>query len=270
MPSSVSVDLSDLFPSGDFEFRLGLRAREPGEFFRAVPARGCVLAERRRWVEENPAAYLALLPRGEPLLEEAEALIASPLLLAEPLARLGALGTQQEADLVLLALGGSGEMELVGGCVCFPSAWRLADKIGRPMTFVHAPVPGLEQRLGRQIGTALSKLRPGTAWLRNNWSLTASAELNQHPDRGLPRLTAEPRLEEVWLRVERQALMSLPESGGVLFAIRIEMETLRALKNEAPESMRALAQALRTMPDGVAAYKGLAEARAKLIAQLAT
>ena len=159
-------------------------------------------------------------------------------------------------------------MEMLAGCVCFPSSWPPAEKLGRPMAEIHSPAPGLNSSLGNQIDTFLSRLRPGPAWLRSNWGLSASAELNQHPDRRLPRLTPELRLDQIWLRVERQALVLLPASGGVLFALRIENEPLDLLKEKAPEAALRLVQALKTMSEEIACYKGIASARDSLVEQL--
>lgn len=270
------MDLNDLFPPEPYGFRLGLRRGDPREFFRPRDCSAPVLAERRHWLAGNPPEYLVVLPEAWPLLEETRELFHAWGLLedgpSEAAAedRLRSLSEQFEPDLVLLAPTATAEMRVVAGALCFPTAWRLADKLGLPMTFVHAPVPGLNTSLGQQIGAALAKLRPGAAWLRNNWSLTATDELNQHPDRGLPRLTGDSGLGNTWLRVERQALVALPRTRGVLFAIRIESELLGGIHARAPETARALAHALRTMPDAVAAYKGLAPARAGLIDALLT
>ena len=71
-------------------------------------------------------------------------------------------------------------------------------------------------------------------------------------------------LAEVWLRVEQQALVALPESAGVLFGIRITMHPLAEVKRDVVASER-LARALRTMPEPVARYKGLAAARGQIL-----
>ncbi|RYD65629.1 MAG: DUF3445 domain-containing protein [Verrucomicrobiaceae bacterium] len=276
---SLAVDLSDLFPAADYEFRMGIRRGEPAEFFRASKEREQVLAERCRWLTESPEDYRGVLPGGQALVAEAIGFLIEWGAITEeeswmirrepdPEWRLRALGERVESDMLFLAPGKSGQMELLAGCVCFPSSWALAEKLGRPMTEIHSAAPGLNSSLGNQIDTFLTRLRPGTAWLRSNWGLSASAELNQHPDRRLPRLTEECRLEEAWLRIERQALVLLPASGGVLFALRIETGPLDVLKRESPENARRLAHSLHTMPEEIARYKGLALARAPLIEQL--
>jgi hypothetical protein len=136
------------------------------------------------------------------------------------------------------------------------------------MDFIHEPAPGLNRSLGTQIDTFLSRVQPGVGWLRVNWGLSASPERNQHPDRNLPRLTSDPELERVWLRVERQCLVALPSTGGVLFGLRIESKRLEDLQSESPEMGARLAHALRTMPEEIAEYKGIAPARNALISQL--
>jgi hypothetical protein len=35
---------------------------------------------------------------------------------------------------------------LVGASLCFPTRWRLADKMGKPLTAIHDPVPGVDSR----------------------------------------------------------------------------------------------------------------------------
>jgi hypothetical protein len=268
------MDLTDLFPAEAYAFRLGLRRGDGAAYF-GRKAETHILAERHHWLTQDPARYLAVEPRAEALVDELMALFAEWQLLASPIPadtpreRLRELSDRFDPDLVLLAPSAyTGEMEVVGGALCFPTAWRLTDKLGHPMFAVHAPVPGLNQSLGQQIATTLAKLRPGAGLLRANWSLTATPELNQHPDRLLPRLDEASTLANTWLRAERQALFALPKSGGVLFAIRIESETLAAIKQRSPPEAKLLAQALQSMPAEVAAYKGLAPARPSMIAQL--
>jgi hypothetical protein len=110
-------------------------------------------------------------------------------------------------------------------------------------------------------------LKPGIAWQRVNWGLSRSPELNQHPDRKLPRLDDKVELDEVWLRVEEQALVALPESGGILFAIRIVNHPLTSILDDA-QLMKNFARALRSMPEPLAVYKGIAPARQRIFALL--
>jgi hypothetical protein len=104
----------------------------------------------------------------------------------------------------------------------------------------------------------------GISWLRANWGISRSSELNQHPSRNLPRLDTSIRPDEVWLRVERQALVALPQTRGVLFGIRVEVFGLEEVLGDAAATA-GFARALRTMPEDMAAYKGIAPARERIL-----
>lgn len=174
------------------------------------------------------------------------------------------LGRNWEVDFLLLRTDGQNAPRLMGGCVCFPSSWSLEDKTGQPIDFIHETVPGLNASVGRSVTTFLNKLRPDVAWLRANWGLAAVDERNMHPMRGLPRLQPPVSLEEVWLRIEDQALVGLPENDGVLFGIRLRVYSLSEVVKD-PVAKRGLLRALKTMPDEVAEYKGLSSVREGLV-----
>jgi hypothetical protein len=169
-----------------------------------------------------------------------------------------------EADFLLMKPDDAGVFRLYGGCLCFPSHWDLREKLGLPMADIHAPVPGLNETLGTQIDGFLRRIKPGVSWERANWGLSRTAELNLHPSRKLPRLDAGVALDEVWFRIEEQSLVALPESGGILFGIRLVIVPMRDIK--ADETARqGMIRALRTMPEPMARYKGIAPARERLI-----
>ena len=73
-------------------------------------------------------------------------------------------------------------------------------------------------------------------------------------------------LDRLWLRVEHQALVALPESGGVVFGIRIALHRLDAVA--ATPAGRGVRRALETMPVELAAYKRLETVRAQVISLL--
>jgi hypothetical protein len=186
-----------------------------------------------------------------------------------PWEQLLALGEFWEPDFLLLKAGDDGEIRLLGGCVCFPSSWRLNEKMGHPFEFIHDVVPGLNAGLGTAIHTFLAKLKPGIAWQRFNWGLSRSPELNQHPERQHRPLDETVRIEEVWLRVEDQALVALPNSGGILFGIRIVNRSLAEVA-ASPAARAGFSRALETMPDEMAHYKNVATARERILQLLRT
>jgi dimethylamine monooxygenase subunit A len=252
-----AMNLAELFVEGDYRFQMGLRRGSAAEFFRPTTQHVALVNERQHWLREEPEKYSACQATAEPLLEEcvhlacewgsiSEAQRAELGTIVTPVARIIALGGMWEPDFLLLRGGDAGRFELAGGGVCFPSSWSLTEKVGQPMDFIHAPVPGLNAQLGRSIDTFLAKLTPGAAWFRHNWGLSRSAELNQHPSRALPRLDAAVAPGEVWLRIEHQALVALPRTRGILFAIRIAMHPLAEVKRDAAAAT-GLARALRSM-----------------------
>ncbi len=114
--------------------------------------------------------------------------------------------------------------------MCFPSSWRPEEKIGLPVHAIHTPVPTLNENLGSCIDKFLSNLEPGKAWERSNWGLSCSAELNQHPVRDVPRLIPPISDSEAWIHIEDQVLYRLPQSGALLFGIRLVNVSLAELK----------------------------------------
>jgi len=263
------MTLAELFPDHDYRFQLRFERGEPADFFAPTLGHNEVRDERQRWLQRDPKTYAAILPPGAALLEEAVELAGVWNGFVPPAAtttwqKCLALGGFWEADYLLLKGDADSEIRLQGGCLCFPSSWRLSDKLGQPMEFIHGPVPGLNPSIGAAVHKFLATLKPGVASLRHNWGLARSAELNQHPDRALPHLDATVKANEVWLRVEHQALVALPKSGGILFGIRVVNHALTEVKADSLAAAR-LCRALETMPDEMARYKNLATARARIL-----
>ena len=244
---------------------MGLRRGEEA-FFRNRPENIALLAERAHWLATDPNRHAACEPDGEVAILELLDYVrtVNPGLAADSLLT---LGREWEPDFLLLRRDRDGVFRLVAGCVCFPSHWVLREKMRQPVAAIHAPVPTLNATLGSKIDTFLAGLRADTIWERWNWGLAATSELNDHPQRGLPRLSAETPLDSCWFRSEHQAFRRLSASGAILFAIRLDLVSLTALAADRTLAQR-LAEALRTMPAEIAAYKGLAKARLPLAERL--
>ncbi len=268
--------LSELFPDAGYGFSMRLRPGDPAEFFAPSANAGSILSERKRWIGRTPDKYSALEPAFEsvvePLIGFAKIISggAAGVAPAErtPIERLRRLGCEWEPDFLVLTPGATGQFMLRAGCVCFPSGWALAEKIGRSLEEIHGVVPGLNSGIGAKIHQFLARLKPGGGWSRSNWGISSSAEFNQHPDRALNRLTPDTLPESTWLRLEHQMLTALPGTSAILFGIRLENVSLVKVKQDAVIS-RGLRRALATMPDEMAAYKNLATIRPALIAYLA-
>ena len=156
------------------------------------------------------------------------------------------------AEDVCLVVPGPDGWVLAAGAVCFPSYWRLRDKIGRPLAAVHSPVPGYAGGLAGRVDGFLGRLRPGQGVRRRNWSIHHTADLfvpSPPPGRAAPAAR--------WLRSEYQTLVRLESAEAVVFTIRTQQVAIAALADR-PDVCRALAAALRSWTPAQRAYKGAA------------
>lgn len=260
------------FDDEDFRFRLGTVPGTVEDFFAHSPEAPEVLAERRHWLATDTDRYAALLPEGTSIAEELLQVAAAWPMLRDLSTEFGnpevtlfdrllQFSGQLEPDFVLLARPPENAVRpeaftVVGGSVCFPSTWRLTDKLGQSVAEVHAPVPDLNSALATQIDRLIARLRPGKCIVRANWSVCRTPERNQHPDRNLPGVESPVTLDGAWLRREDQCLLALPKTGGVVFGIRVTHTSWRELRSQ-PAVAHSVARALRTMPIQMQAYKRL-------------
>lgn len=270
------MTLAELFPDADYRFPLHIEKGSAADFFAPTAENAAVLAERRHWLASAPDTYGLLRPEGVPLLSEMMSVVQSwgnielpssfePA--ASSLAGCLTLGAALEPDFVLLCRDPDGIFRVVGGALCFPSHWSLPEKAGRPLEAVHDAVPGLNAAIGPAIHRILQKLRPDTPLFRSNWGVQLGDERNDHPSRRLPRLAGDTPLGQVRVRVEHQALISLPRTGGILFGIRVMHHSLEEFTADAALA-RGLCHALETMPEALLRYKGLTAIRPVLLQHL--
>ncbi len=138
---------------------------------------------------------------------------------------------------------------------------------GKPMLAIHAPVPGLNEKLGATIDRFLAGLKSGAIVSRTNWSLTTDPALFQPMALPHAPISAAEAGQRVFYRVERQTLRRLASSGAVLFGIRIHQHPLAALKAE-PEMGAAFAAALAALDPALVAYKSMAPIKDPVLAYL--
>lgn len=106
------------------------------------------------------------------------------------------------------------EHVLTAAVLCFPSNWKLSDKIGRPMSAIHTPVPAYTEDLARRVQRIFDAMRPDRPLWRMNYLLYADHHLHQ-PQRIKPVTRQTGR----YVRCERQSLVKLPQSGAIVFGI---------------------------------------------------
>lgn len=177
-------------------------------------------------------------------------------------------GRLVQEDLCLM-LPGETSYILAAASLCFPSRWRLQDKIGQPIAQIHQPVPRYAEKLERPVNHFFDRLQTGFPGYRLNWSIVDSPDLFLEPTEAMQEseITPENAGDRLWLRVERQTLRRLEQSGGILFTIRTHLNPLGELVGQ-PIAVRGLAAALRQMPEAMQQYKSLLPFRAALLRYL--
>ena len=168
-------------------------------------------------------------------------------------------GRLVQEDLCLMQWNVDTEVyHLVGASLCFPTRWRLADKIGKPLNTIHAPIPGYEDQLASTMDKFFDRLKVDKPVWRLNWSLMDNPTLFQptsHGQKGINTdITAENAGGKLWLRMERQTLRRLPQTQDILFTIRVHVKPLVHLA-EQPDRAAELAAAIRALPQPLQQYK---------------
>lgn len=169
-------------------------------------------------------------------------------------------GRLVQEDLCLMQPSHEGH-RLIAASLCFPARWRLADKIGRPMSAIHDPVPGFNDKLNRPVERFFTGIAEGQTYMRLNWSVLDDPSLFQptgHGRRDLDTtITPQTIAERLHIRIERQTFVRLPRSGVLVFGIKTLVDPVAAIA-ERPDLARAMLGSLRTMPADMRGYKSLA------------
>lgn len=215
------------------------------------------MALRDRLIAALPDDVHALLPKARPAARELYAAtldwlrqapgfavgpgtvtrpdgISVPL---DPTTPLLTLGRLLQEDLCLMEREGE-EYVLTGGILCFPASWSLAQKLGRPLTGIHDPVPVYDADIAKRVARLFDAIRPEQALWRMNYLTYDDFVLHQ------PRREGEKRPQpqgHVFIRCERQCLLRLPETKAVVFTIHTYVVDASSVT---PDELAALREAV--------------------------
>ena len=109
------------------------------------------------------------------------------------------------------------EHVLTAAILCFPASWSLDEKFGRPLTSIHRPVAGYDDRVARGVQRVFDALVPERPLWRANNLVYDDPDLFQPRSENARR--PKPGRGKTWLRVELQTLRKLPASKAVVFGI---------------------------------------------------
>ena len=169
-------------------------------------------------------------------------------------------GVQVQEDLCVMQRI-KGRYCLTEASLSFPSRWRLAEKLGKPMAVIHQPVPDYAERLEHPVNRFFDHLKPDRVVCRFNWTIHDDAALHQ-PDSS--RSNACVTGNSLYLRVERQTLSVVPETEVILFTIKVHVTPLAEVF-VVPGAALRLAAAVRQLPDSTLAYRGMNGFRDRLL-----
>ncbi len=156
--------------------------------------------------------------------------------------------------------------------VCLPSRWAPSEKLGRHFAEIHAPVADSAMLVA--ASASLARLVTGAdRWERCVWTITADARLNQHPAQGRSPWPADADVAALAalasFRSERQTFIPMAGSRRAIFTIHVESVPLAVAVN-AGDAARRVHDALASMSPAVLDYRGLADARDRLLSWLAS
>jgi len=262
---------------------MGLSRCQPADWLLVDEHRSEDLAERRRLLADRHDEVFAAQPGTEAAGEEVLDLIRTwlarhpsdlasdgggeDLAAAADVHPLEVAGRLVQEDLCLMARHGPVH-HLDAACLCFPSHWRLAEKIGRSAAALHGPVPRYDEELAVRVDRYLDRLRPHTIAQRRNWSVHDAPDLfAPWPPETVRALDIDDVAAGLWLRSERQTLRRLPLSGAVLFTIRVQQAPFGVLAGR-PDVAARFAVRLENQPLELTAMNGLTAYRSPVLSWL--
>jgi hypothetical protein len=234
----------------------GVNPMDPAEWLLVHPDYPDQIAEHDALLDGPTEAVIAAPPEAADIVAEfGEALLAH--LAARPEWRLDgggwvrpdgarvapaggtlALAGRLCAEDFLLMAPDEPEYRLAAGALFFPSRWTLAEKMGRQMTRIHAPVPGYAETLAARLRRMFAAIRVGAPLMRVNWNVVATPALRLPMREGATRAPDDPSAG-LWLRTERQSLVRLPVTRALVFAIKTTVTPLADLTAEQRSGLRA-------------------------------
>lgn len=129
------------------------------------------------------------------------------------------------------------------GLLCFPASWTLSEKIGKPLTRIHQPVPGYAGDIARRVQRMSDGLQPDRPICRSNLLIYNTPELH-HPLKEREHRLVGPE-DEHFVRVERQTLRKLPQSDAIAFGIHTSVTKAADLDKDALESLAKIRPVLK-------------------------
>ncbi|MBF9036337.1 DUF3445 domain-containing protein [Rhodobacterales bacterium HKCCE2091] len=223
---------------------------DPDDWLRVSDTYAAQMAERERLLADRPGEVIAGLPGSEDGVAEMYRAVLEILAARDdfsvsetaircpdgrevvPGAPLPTLLRLVQEDLCLMEKRGE-EYALTAAVLCFPANWMLSEKIGRPLTGIHAPVDSYDEGVAKRVARLFDGVQPGRPLVRVNGLFREDPALHQ-PESESIRHGPEGRIAgRKFFRSERQCFVRLPETRAVLFTIHTSQWRVADLGDEA-------------------------------------
>jgi hypothetical protein len=162
------------------------------------------------------------------------------------------------ADDLCLMEKRDGQWRLAALSLSAGSFFTASEVVGKSLAELHGPVNGFSERFLTRVQRIFEGLRPDLILERRNWTVLNSPELHtpsSAPIRArIGEIAPADAARALNLRVERQTLRRLPQTGGALFTIRVWVAPLGRLAED-PARLAAFARAWRAATPEFRAYK---------------
>jgi hypothetical protein len=252
-----------------FRHRMGTKSLDTAQWLPPDEETEPTIAMKRELLRNRRDEVVGLLEGGSDAAEEAAKLVAGfcgVTLQAHGIDALVEASLLVADDIVVMqpksVEGGEQQLVVVAGVVCSPSRWNIQTKLGSSMMAVHAPVPQYAEHVGKAVDTTLSRLRADQPMVRSNWTIEDHCALFQ------PFAPSGPLVQDIkqlWIRMERQTLRALPETGGSMFTIRTYQQPIAEYVARGKDVASTLYSLVKRLPDDVAKYKSMLHYRDALL-----
>lgn len=165
-------------------------------------------------------------------------------------APLEVIGRILEEDFILIEKVDGADI-ITAASNAYTTSGRIVSSVGRSMRFAHEFVPGLNDQLGARIDRVLANVKTAAPVVRFNWVLSTIADRlfpeGAHDANVEASAQAAVALTEdhghvgdmLWIRVERQTFVRLPQTMALAFGIHTYSHRLSTIADDA-ESLAAL------------------------------
>ena len=254
---------------------LGLRPCAPSDWLDAPDAFGDnlmrtrQLTEKRHLIAEQKSKIYACLPDAQAAETEATAALTEHLhiyhqhsLPSQKTDSLLSVSAHIPEDILIMLPTEKGnpnaDWVLGAASLCFPSHWRLQDKMGKSIRAIHSPVPDFAEVLARPVIRFFTNMQIGRLSQRLNWSVQTEDKLHtpHHTPIKFTRRTANEWGNIIHIRIERQCFFKLRVTGAIIFSIRTSLAPLNKFQ-ETPEFPHTVLQQTEKLSEAFYRYKNL-------------